>query len=145
MVRRAQPDLFEVPAPSPATPGSMDFRASVSLIVTDALAHAHALMHKDRFAVAADMSRLAGKDISKWMLDGYTSEARDEFNVPAYLIPALEVATGSSAYTQWLAATRGARVLFGREVLHHDLSRLQMIRDQADDAIRAIKQQVARA
>jgi hypothetical protein len=131
-------DLFGSPKPPVGTPGSMDHRATVSHLVSELLRVAGA----DRFSIAADVSRLCGKDVSKWMLDGYTSEARDEFNLPLYLVPALEYACGSHALSRWLADVRGGRLLVGDEALHHDLSRLERIREEADVAIRALKSRV---
>jgi hypothetical protein len=133
-------DLFAVPRPAPATPGTMDYRAAISHELSEMLRKAPA--NRDRFAIAADVSRLTGKDVSKWMLDGYTSECREQFNLPLYLVPALEVACESHALTTWLSNVRGARLLVGEEALHHDLSRLEQIRDQAEAAIRALKPRV---
>lgn len=128
-------DLFAAPRPAVEIAGAFDYRAVIAHLLADMFA-ASGL---DRYAIAANASRLAGKDVSKTMLDAYTSEAREEHNAPAWLIPALEASCSSRAYTEWLAAQRGGRVLWGNETLHHDLSRLERIREQADDHIRAIK------
>lgn len=128
-------DLFSAPLPAPEMPGAFDYRSVIAHLLADMFA-ASGL---DRYAIAAQASRLAGKDVSKTMLDAYTSEAREEFNAPAWLMPALEAACSSRAYTEWLATQRGGRVLWGEETLHHDLSRLERIREEADQHIRAIK------
>ena len=77
----------------------------------------------DRYEIASAMSRLTGKDVSKLMLDGWSSEARDNFNMPFYLVPAFECATSSYDLTAWLAAKRGARVYVGRDALVAGLDR----------------------
>lgn len=128
-------DLFSAPRPAVELPGAFDHRT----VIAHLLASMFAASGLDRYAIAAQASRLAGKDVSKTMLDAYTSEAREEHNAPAWLIPALEAACSSHAFTEWLATQRGGRVLWGDETLHHDLSRLERIREEAEQHIRAIK------
>ena len=131
-------DLFAQPRPAPTLPGSQDFRPVVAHLLSDMFAKAG----KDRWQIAADASRLCGHEISKNMLDGYTSEARDTFNCPSWLIPVLEAVCGSTAYTEWLAGIRGGHVLFGAEVLEHQVARLEAERAALDDQIKALKPRV---
>jgi len=128
-------DLFAAPRPALEIAGGFDYRATVSHLLADMFQRSGL----DRYAIAAGASRLAGKDVTRAMLDQYTSEAREEFNAPAWLMPALEAACSSHAFTEWLATQRGGRVLWGDETLHHDLSRLERIREEAEQHIRAIK------
>lgn len=130
--------FFEVPRPANPLPGSHDYRVQVSALVGEVLKAAPA----DRFHVAAQMSRLVGKDISKHMLDAYSSEAREEFNLPLYLAPALEVASGTHLLTAWLADVRGGRLLIGREALNAELGRLEKLRDDTGGRIRDIKRRM---
>ncbi len=133
-------DLFDVPKPAPEIPCSMDYRATVAHLVADMLKAAPG----DRYDVAAQVSRLTGRDVSKYMLDAYTSEAREEFNLPAWLIGPLEVACRSHALTHWLSEIRGGRLLIGEEALEHDLARWTQKRDEADEALRALKLRLRR-
>lgn len=128
-------DLFEVPRPVPTTPCSMDYRATVAHLVSEMLRDTR----RDRYDIAAAVSRLTGKDVSKYMLDAYTSEAREEHNLPAWLIAPLEAACGSHAVTHWLAEVRGGRLLVGKETLMHDLARAEQLRDEADEAVRVLR------
>lgn len=91
-------DMFEVPQPAAPLPASADYRAQVASLVGDLLKEADG----DRFEIAARMSRLTGADVSKYMLDAYSSEARETFNLPLWLVPSLEVACGTHAITNWL-------------------------------------------
>lgn len=131
-------DLFAVPTPAQPVPGSHDYRSQVSGLVGDILKQAA----DDRYAIASRMSRLAGKDVSKAMLDGYSAESREEFNLPLYLLPALEAACGTHAITHWLVHVRGGRLLIGREALTAELGRLEQLRDEASHAIRDLKKRM---
>lgn len=132
-------DLFvAVPSPAPVVASSMDYRTTVAHLVSDVLRGAEC----DRYGVAASMSRYVGKDIAKATLDAYTAESRDAYNLPFYLAPALEAATGSYALTEWLAKVRGARILVGAEVLTAELGRLERERDLAGDRIKALREQM---
>lgn len=133
-------DLFAVPSAVEPTPASMDHRASVSHLVSQVIAEAGL----DRYDLAARMSRLTGKEVSKAMLDGYTAESRDAFNLPFYLVPAFEAACESIALSDWLARQRGGRLLVGEDVLAAELGRLERRRDEAQQRIKAIKEHMRR-
>lgn len=130
-------DLFAIPEPAPL-PASHDFRAVVSHLVADALKQHPA----DRYDAAAKISRLAGRDVSKFMLDAYASEAREEFNMPLYLVAAFEAALGTHALTNWLTSVRGGRLFIGCESLTAELGRLEQIRDNATKKIRELKRRM---
>lgn len=134
-------DLFEVPRPAQALAGSHDFRPVVAELVSQALHGAAG----DRHEIAASMSRLAGRDVSKYMLDAYSSGARDEYNLPMWLVPALEVSCGTHALTAWLVDVRGGRMLIGREALNAELGRLERMREDAAKRIREVKKQMGEA
>lgn len=128
-------DLFEVPAPPAPLPASMDYRGEVAHLVGQALKDTDA----DRYEIAARMSRLQGHDVSKFMLDAWSSEARDTHNMPFYAAPILETACDSLLLTSWLADRRGARVLVGADSLHAELGRLERVKAEAVKKIRDLK------
>lgn len=134
------PDLFEVPVPAPELPGRLDFRPQIAHLVSELMRGAEG----DRYAIAATVSRLTGKDVSKHMLDAYASELREDHNLPLYLLPALEAACGSHLLTAWLADVRGGRLLVGREALMADLGRLERARDDAAAKIKLLKAKMGR-
>lgn len=137
MTRRdfATSDLFDTPRPAPMVPCTMDYRATVAHVLADMLKRCEL----DRYDIAAQVSRMTGKDVSKYMLDAYTSEAREEFNLPAWLIAPIEAVCQSHDLTGWLASVRGCRLLVGEQALEHDLARWQRARDDADEKVRALK------
>lgn len=139
---RASGDLFaEIPRPAPADPASMDFRPQLSNLVGEMLAAAAARDNAlDRYAIAAITSRLAGKEVSKAMLDGYTSEARETFNLPIWLVPAIETACGSTAITEWLAAIRGGRLVLGPAALDAEIGRMEGERETLNDRLRELRE-----
>jgi hypothetical protein len=134
-------DLFEVPQPAAQLPASMDYGALVAHMVSEVLRAADC----DRHEIAARMSRLTGKDVSKYMLDAWSSESRDAYNIPFYLVPVLETACCSHQFTNWLASVRGGRLLIGREALNAELGRLEHAKAQAAQRIRELKKQMGDA
>lgn len=135
-------DLFAaIPKPWRTDAGAMDFRAIVAALLSQMLAEAHAAnAEHDRYWIAAYVSRLVGKEVSKSMLDGYTAEARETFNMPFYLVAALEVACGSKLLTEWLASVRGGRFLPGAEALDAEIGRLQGEIESARDHMRSLQE-----
>ena len=103
-------DIFEVPVPVVPMPGSGNYAAQVSELVGTVLKDCPV----DRYEVAAQMSRLSGDDVSKHMLDAWSSPARSDHNIPLYRIPLLEEVCQSHAFTDWLVHLRGGRVAYGR-------------------------------
>lgn len=131
-------DMFALPRPAAPVPGSMDFRQPISLLVGDMLKDAHAA-GLDRFEVAARASRLAGRDVSKAMLDGYTSESREEFNTPLWLAPVLEIVCSSTRLAEWHGSIVGGQLLLGAATLDAEIGRLERERQRAAEQIKALK------
>jgi hypothetical protein len=135
-------DLFEVPQPAAPIPAGMDYRALVAALVARVFKEADA---DDRYEIAARMSRLTGREVSKYMLDAYTSEAREEFNLPFWLVPALETACGTHDLTNWLVATRGGRMYVGREALTAELGQLEKKKLELERLIKNLKKRMGDA
>jgi hypothetical protein len=127
-------DLFVVPEADSA-PAGMDYRSQVSGLVGRVLKAACG----DRHEVAARASGLTGTSVTKCMLDAYASEARETFNLPFYLVPAIESACESLELSNWLAATRGGRLLVGRDALAGELAKLERQRAQASRRISRLR------
>lgn len=128
-------ELFEIPQPPSQQPASMDYGAEVSLLVGQILKDADG----DRHEIASRMTRLTGKDVSKYMLDAWSSESRDTYNMPFYLAAVLEAACSTHELSNWLADKRGGRLLLGRETLNAELGKLERVRDEAGKRIRDLK------
>jgi hypothetical protein len=138
MTRRrdiATGDMFAIPRPAPQVEGAMDYRRTVSSIVSRMLADA-AVAGIDRYEVATRASRLTGKDVSKNMLDGYTAESREEFNIPLWLSPVIEAVCDSTLLTDWNAGIRGGLFLAGAATLDAEIGRLSR---EADHAAKELK------
>lgn len=93
----------------------------------------------DRYEIAARMSRLSGDDVSKNMLDAWSSPARTEHNLPLYRAPLLEEVCATHAMTDWLVHLRGGRVSYGREALDAELGRLERVAADATRKARELK------
>lgn len=120
-------DLFtSIPQPVAANPGALDFRSQVASLIAEMLDVARANDPSlDRYQVAASVSRLVGREVSKAMLDGYTSESREAFNLPFWMLPAMEHVCGTTLLTEWLAITRGGRLVLGPAALDSEIGRMQ--------------------
>jgi len=128
-------DLFQIPQPQPATPGNLDLDVPLRAALSDALKHCD----KDRWQVAAEMSRLTGREISKYMLDAYTAESRTDHNFPFRYAAAFEVVTGSYCLTQLLAQARGCQVLVEEEALLAELGRIEQMEAELKQQKAALK------
>lgn len=143
MTRRARSDastgdMFALPIAAAKIPGSMDFRQAVSHLVGNMLKDAHAA-GLDRYEVAAEASRLAGRDVSKAMLDGYSAEGREEFNCPLWLAPVLERVCSTTRLAVWHGGVVGGQLLLGAATLDAEIGRLERERQLAADQIKSLK------
>lgn len=116
-------DLFDVPTPTAPIAAALDIDVPLRAALSDALKHADL----DRWGVAAEMSRLTGRDISKFMLDAYTAESRTDHNFPMRYAAAFEVATNSYCLNNLLGKVRGCKVLVGEEALLAELGRIDQM------------------
>ncbi|WP_034157899.1 hypothetical protein [Sphingomonas sp. ERG5] len=79
--------------------------------------------HK-RPVVAAEMSMLLSTNVSWQMLDGYSSEARDQVNISASRLLALVAVTDRFDLLDSLVRRIGASVLVGNEILAAELGHI---------------------
>jgi len=121
-------DIFEIPAAHICVPGKCGYSREVAERVSVLLAEAGA---GDRYAVCAEVSRVSGKDVSKYMLDAYASPARIDHALPFWLAPVLEEVCHSHTLTDWLVMQRGGRVAYGKEALKQELGKLVLAKDLA--------------
>lgn len=128
-------DIFEVPQPVLTVPGNGNYAVQVSELVGEILKGSEL----DRYEIAARMSRLSGDDVSKNMLDAWSSPARSDHNLPLYRAALLEEVCASHVLTNWLVNLRGGRVAYGREALDAELGRLERVAADASRKARELK------
>jgi hypothetical protein len=128
-------DIFHVPQPILTIPGNGNNAAQVSELIGEILKGSDL----DRYEIAARMSRLSGDDVSKHMLDAWSSPARTDHNLPFYRAALLEEVCSCHALTNWLVEMRGGRVAYGRDALNAELGRLERLRDDAGRKARELK------
>lgn len=131
-------DASTLPATSPI-PGSMDLRLQVSHQFAELLRECP----MDRYEVAAQASRLTGRDVSKNMLDAYASPGRDDHNLPLALVPVIEVVTSTARMTEWLATQRGGRFCAGAEVLEAELGKLEALKGSIERRAKDLRARLA--
>ena len=129
-------DLFaSVPKAHPMNPGAWRFRGEIAYVMGEAIRSCV----KDRYQIAADMSRLLGREVSVNTLDKYTSEASEDH------IPNLETAIAFDAATEQMglaclfASKLGCRVLPGKDSLLVEIARLDQMKSDITKQEKALK------
>jgi hypothetical protein len=113
-------DLFEVPvAPAPVG-GSLAYAEELCAVLTEAITKSGLT----RYAIAARMSELTYRDITKAQLDAWTAESKDGWRFPFEYAAAFEVACGCICLQELLARKRGSRILVGEDALLAEMGRL---------------------
>ena len=77
-----------------------------------------------RFEIAGRMSHLLGLEITKFMIDAWTSESKESHRIPAEFLPAFCAATESRAPLQMLSELAGMYCLPGEEALRAEIHKI---------------------
>ena len=74
---------FEIPQEPTATGGSLDYATELRHVLSDAITASG----KNRYEIAAEMSRLTGIEVTKAQLDAWTAESRTVWRFPSNTPP----------------------------------------------------------
>lgn len=122
---------FAVPAP----PASIGDLAGLERFICETVGSVIASDGRPRELIAADMSLLLDEEVSRAMLDAYSSPARTEHKVPMSRFLALLVVTGRQDLLDPIVRKIGAALLVGEEVKTARLGHLeQRIRELQQEA-----------
>lgn len=129
-------DLFSsIPQAHPLTPGAWRFRGEIAA----AMGQAIKASPKDRYQIAADMSRLLGREVSANTLDKYTSEASEDHIPNLETAIAFDAATEQMSLANLFASKLGCRMLPGKDSLLAELGRLEQMKGDIAKQEKAIK------
>ncbi|MDO8414170.1 MAG: hypothetical protein Q7S51_10325 [Gallionellaceae bacterium] len=136
MVDTLTGDLFaSIPQAYPLTPGAWRFRGEIAHVMGEAIK----ACSKDRYQIAADMSRLLAREVSVNTLDKYTSEASEDHIPNLETAIAFDAATEQTTLASLFASKLGCRVLPGKESLMAELGRLGHMKNEIAKQEKAIK------
>lgn len=89
-----------------------------------------------RYEIAGRISELMGRDLTKSMLDKYTAESAEEHRIPAEIVPALCLVTGSFEPLRTLAAALNCAVAGPDEKKELEITRLRLEIDKLKRVLR---------
>lgn len=127
---------FEVPAIA-RHEGAL---AGLSRITSSAVARILKEDERSRPALAGALSEILGEPIDTMTLDGWSSEARDRFNIPFYRLLALVAVTDRVDVLDALLREIGVAALFGEEIITAQLGHLDRQIAQLTDRKKQIQQ-----
>lgn len=116
--------------------------ADVPTLLRSALAACIKASPLSRFQIAASMSELMGRSLTKDMLDKYTADSAEYHRIPAELIPAICHVTRCSRPIVVMAEACGGRFAPTVEVMAADLAALRIERTKMDQQIRDLEQTI---
>lgn len=115
--------------PVPETPRTDAGGLDISMRIRDALVEtlsAASAQGMDRYEIAASISRLSNRDMSKNMLDRYCAPSADEWRFPLEALPAIITATGDYRLLELLAEACGCRITRGEEAVLAEIGALML-------------------
>lgn len=144
-------DLFgRFPQPADLTSPTVDLKLKIATSMSAAMKDFAERMAKegkagDRYEVAARMSRILGRDVTKNILDAYAAGSKED-HVPnlAFAI-AFDAATETNALLNLFAGLRGCGVLVGSDNLRAELLILEMEEEKLRKKKTALKRAISRS
>jgi hypothetical protein len=91
-----------------------------------------------RYEIAAKLSELLDKEISKYQLDSWTAESKEGYHLPADYVPALASVLEDFSLVRILAAPLGIQVLENKDLIWLEYGQVR----QMERKIRARKKQL---
>jgi hypothetical protein len=116
-------------------PGSLNIAPQLSAALSKAIAKSD----KSRWQIAADMSELTGKDVTKTMLDAWTSEAHDQHRFPAEYLPAFSISTRNFDALKLLGRLSSCEVLESKEAVYAEIARIEKQKEELDRRVSQLK------
>jgi len=91
-----------------------------------------------RFEIAARLSELLDKEISKYQLDSWTAESKEGYHLPAEYVPALAAVLDDISLLRILSAPLGIQVLENKDLMWLEYGKLR----QTEKMVRLRKKQL---
>ena len=107
-------------AVAPAKAGSLHIDVELRELVSAVLKKCQG----SRYQVVANMSELAGEEITKAMLDSWTAESKENHRFPLKFVPAFCSATGNHEVLTFLCRKVGLFVLPSEEALRAEIQHI---------------------
>lgn len=137
LIDNPEATLIQVPAEPASGPGAMEMDDRIR----DLLNQAIRCSAFNREQIAASMTALAGREITKAQLDSWTGASRPN-RFPADLAAAFCAATGNTVLLQGMAEAAGCRLIERHELQYARLGQLwffiRYAHDQADQLVREL-------
>jgi hypothetical protein len=136
---KAHPDQigFDFEAPAPAS--GVAALAGLERRICSAVGTVLASDKRPREVIAAEMSVLLDEDVSRAMLDAYSSPARADHKVPMSRFLALLVVTGRQDLLDPLLREIGAALLVGDEVKTARLGQIEQLMAELQEERRHLR------
>lgn len=131
---------FSAPAPAKGAAALAGFERRVNAIVGTILNSDS----RSRYEIAAKMSELLDEEVSKAMLDAYSSPARDDHRVPFSRLAALAIVTDRQDLLRPLMEPLGIGVLIGEEVSIARIGQLERKKQEVNEELRELRRSTKR-
>jgi hypothetical protein len=119
--------------------GSFNIHPQIKSIITQTLKGCSL----SRYQVAAGMSELLGTEITKFMLDTWTAESKEDHRFPLEFAPAFCRAAGDYTLIRFVCEQAGCYLIEGEDILLTEKGRLQKMKKEIQAAERRLDEYLA--
>lgn len=103
------------------TDGSLDFDTTIRELISHALKNTQL----NRYGVAAEMSRLLGKEVTKSQLDSWSAESKENNRFYLSHLNALMAATGDKSILRFICEKAGGYFIESSDAMRLELGKIQ--------------------
>ncbi|MBF0096259.1 MAG: hypothetical protein HQM04_06665 [Magnetococcales bacterium] len=119
-------DLFDPPPTMEREfPGFLDVENQLRNVINEMIRNSG----KDRYRIAAEMSKYMDREVSHHMLNAFTA-AKEGNRFPLSYLPAFSHACGGYELLQYVAGKMGCAILIGPEAEAANLGRIQLLEQE---------------
>jgi len=123
-------------AGSKDTPGRLNIDATVRELVSEALKRTRL----SRYEVAAEMSKLLGREITKSQIDSWSAESKENHRFPLAYLNAFCEATEDKTIIRLIAERAGGYFIEGEDALYTELGKLEQMKRDILEKEKLLKQ-----
>lgn len=123
-------------AGSKDTPGRLNIDATVRELVSEALKRTRL----SRYEVAAEMSKLLGREITKSQIDSWSAESKENHRFPLAYLNAFCESTEDKTIIRLIAERAGGYFIEGEDALYTELGKLEQMKRDILEKEKLLKQ-----
>lgn len=127
-----------------ALQGDMPGRLNISATLRELVSLALKRTRLSRYEVAAEMSKLLGREITKSQIDSWSAESKENHRFPLAYLNAFMDSAGDKTILRLLCEKAGGYFIEGEDALYTELGKIEKAKEEIAEKERLVRDTLAR-